>query len=236
MNDKNCIYCNKNNIRKRSKFCSENCRQKSKYILKTSLFCLNCGLKSSKLSNYCSDVCYRKHNYKKTLIENRCNYCEKYFTHNRRSKFCDAKCRNASHYWKNITNGTCSCGKKLMENLTTCVDCHNNKKQYKQLSPRPLEQQLLNSAKARAKKKNLPINITIEDIIIPECCPVLGMQLSRGVGKAQSNSPSLDRIIPELGYVKNNIKIISHKANTIKNNSTIEEIKLVCNYMETYNV
>ena len=109
------------------------------------------------------------------------------------------------------------------------------RKKYKENKPRPLEKQIFNSAKARAKRRKLPIDINLEDIIVPEYCPVLGIKLSRGNGKSQPNSPSLDRIKPELGYVKTNIKIISHKANTIKNNSTIEEIELVLDYMKSHN-
>ncbi len=39
-----------------------------------------------------------------------------------------------------------------------------------------------------------------------------------------SSSPSLDRIIPEKGYVKGNVIVVSNKANVIKNNATPEEI------------
>lgn len=38
-------------------------------------------------------------------------------------------------------------------------------------------------------------------------------------------SPSLDKIIPSLGYAKGNIWVISYRANTIKNNCTFEEIQ-----------
>lgn len=81
----------------------------------------------------------------------------------------------------------------------------------------------------RAKKNNLPFNLTEDDIIIPQFCPVLGIEikLDNPYGLHES-SPSIDRIIPEKGYVKGNIAIISMKANTMKNNGTLEEhIKLV---------
>ena len=39
------------------------------------------------------------------------------------------------------------------------------------------------------------------------------------------SSPSLDKVIPSLGYVKGNIWVISYRANTIKNNCTFEEIE-----------
>lgn len=81
-------------------------------------------------------------------------------------------------------------------------------------------------ARHRAKEKNLPFNISEEDINIPDICPVLGipMQTAFGKGKARANSPSLDRIIPEKGYVKGNVITVSNRANTIKNNATPEEI------------
>lgn len=89
------------------------------------------------------------------------------------------------------------------------------------------EKQLLKFAKQRAKKKNLPFDITEQDINIPEKCPVLGIPLFKGDGVMIDNSPNLDRIIPELGYVQNNVRVISQKANRIKSNATLEEIILV---------
>ena len=43
-------------------------------------------------------------------------------------------------------------------------------------------------------------------------------------GKPSEGSPSLDRIIPEKGYVKGNVIIVSHKANTIKSDASPKEI------------
>ena len=94
---------------------------------------------------------------------------------------------------------------------------------------------MLRSARKRAKKKGVPFSITLEDIPdIPERCPALDIFLKSGVGtgKILDSSPSLDRIIPALGYVPGNIAIISKKANAIKNNGCLEELKLVCEYVE----
>lgn len=88
---------------------------------------------------------------------------------------------------------------------------------------------ILERAKRRSKVQNLPFNIEINDIIIPKYCPILEIRLERNYGgKPKSNSPSLDKIIPELGYVKGNIRVISHKANMMKNNATEKELKLFC--------
>lgn len=69
--------------------------------------------------------------------------------------------------------------------------------------------------------------MTEEDFIIPEKCPVLGLSLKRGDYGAKYNSPSIDRIIPGLGYTKGNVRIISYRANWLKNNATPEEIELL---------
>jgi len=88
---------------------------------------------------------------------------------------------------------------------------------------------MIQSAKARAVKYKIPFDIKIDDIIIPEYCPLLEIKLERKPwgkgGSFQPCSPSLDRIIPENGYVKNNIIVISMKANAMKYNATIEELE-----------
>lgn len=91
---------------------------------------------------------------------------------------------------------------------------------------RDIRELLVERAKARARVKNIPFDITKDDIIIPETCPILGIPLYRNVGgKSHSpNSYSLDKINPLLGYVKGNIWVISYKANTMKNNATREEL------------
>jgi hypothetical protein len=80
-------------------------------------------------------------------------------------------------------------------------------------------------AKARAKKKNLPFTITLEDIIIPEMCPIFKVPFILGDIKY---CPSIDRIEPKLGYVKENIQVISNLANRMKWDSNREELLIFC--------
>jgi len=80
------------------------------------------------------------------------------------------------------------------------------------------------AAKRRARYNNLPFNLEISDIIIPEYCPLLNIKMEYNTPYA----PSLDRIIPELGYTKGNVIVISRKANTMKNNATLEQLKTFC--------
>ncbi len=82
------------------------------------------------------------------------------------------------------------------------------------------------SAQIRAKKKNIPFDLEISDIIIPDVCPIMKFSLNLTNSKIEKNSPSLDRLIPVLGYVKGNVWVISALANTMKSNATEEELKL----------
>jgi len=103
------------------------------------------------------------------------------------------------------------------------------RKLYHQNNP---EKGMIRHARNRAKQKNLPFDIDESDITIPAVCPILGIPLEVGIGKKtiQPNSPSLDRIIPQKGYVKDNVIVVSSKANIIKNNATPEEIIAVGEY------
>lgn len=86
---------------------------------------------------------------------------------------------------------------------------------------------LFRDSRKRAKKYHLPHQITIDDIVIPKMCPIFGIELFRGKGRSCDNSPSLDQIVPRTGYTKNNIEIISHKANRLKNTATLDELILM---------
>jgi len=87
------------------------------------------------------------------------------------------------------------------------------------------ERNLCWSAKSRAKRLGIPFDLTPEDIFIPDFCPVFGIKMQRSEKSVGHylESPTLDRIVPELGYVRGNIAVISGKANLIKNFGTAEE-------------
>jgi hypothetical protein len=94
-----------------------------------------------------------------------------------------------------------------------------------------IEKWLINSAKKRAKKSKLEINIDANYLkaIWPlnNKCPIIEEKFINGKGAISPNSATIDRINNNEGYTKNNIMIISAKANVIKNNATIEELKFI---------
>lgn len=77
-------------------------------------------------------------------------------------------------------------------------------------------------------------SLTVNDILVSDICPALLIPLFRGKGHSIDNSPSIDRIDNTKGYVSNNIAIISKKANMMKNNALINELKQICNGYKAY--
>lgn len=88
---------------------------------------------------------------------------------------------------------------------------------------------MLISTQARSRRFNIPCTITLKDIVIPERCPVFGFPLvSRDMVSIKRksgapNSPSIDRIIPALGYIPGNVQVISLKANMMKSSRSPKE-------------
>jgi hypothetical protein len=95
-----------------------------------------------------------------------------------------------------------------------------------------LSKKLLASAKARAKYQGIPFELTLDDIFIPQVCPALGIPLQKGQGALHAGSPTLDRIDNSKGYVKGNVHVISSKANTMKSNGSIQELRRLLEWME----
>ena len=88
--------------------------------------------------------------------------------------------------------------------------------------------EIWHNAKKRAKNKGLFFTLEKDFITdFPIYCPVLGIRLNWESGTGYDNSPSLDRINPNLGYTKDNVRIISHRANRLKCNASSNEMFLV---------
>jgi hypothetical protein len=95
---------------------------------------------------------------------------------------------------------------------------------------------MLSRAKSRAKAEGLPFDITTDDFEIPEFCPVfpdLRLEFSSGSSRPD-NTPSLDKVIPERGYVRGNVRVVSMRANRLKSDATLEELKAILAYIENH--
>ena len=107
----------------------------------------------------------------------------------------------------------------------------SNRKSKRKINP---EISLFSEAKARAKRKGLEFSITIDDIFITELCPILLIPMIVGNGKLTNNSPSLDRFDNSKGYVKGNVMVVSHLANTMKNAATKEQLLRFAEYINEF--
>lgn len=106
----------------------------------------------------------------------------------------------------------------------------DNKRRQEWVKKNP-EKVLLNSARYRAKLRGLEFNLELEDIQIPEVCPILGIQLSY---HNKRSAPSLDRVDNSKGYIKGNCRVISWRANTIKSDLSPQDIESFCNNIKPY--
>ena len=96
-------------------------------------------------------------------------------------------------------------------------------------------------AKSRAKKQNLPFNITAAYLreIAGDECPVFHTKFEWGAsglgpGKFKPNGAQLDRIEPDLGYVEGNVAFISHRANRLKDNGTMQDHYDIADWLWTH--
>lgn len=95
----------------------------------------------------------------------------------------------------------------------------------------------ISTKKAECKTKGIPFNLTPEylESLWTGVCPIFDIEItygSKGRGSYHRTSAHLDRINPSLGYVKGNVCWISGRANRIKYDATIDELKKITHWME----
>lgn len=95
---------------------------------------------------------------------------------------------------------------------------------------------MFQNARVRARKAEVPFTITVDDIVIPTHCPILGIPLFQTVGRqgGGENSPSLDKIEPSKGYVPGNVIVISSRANRLKSDATVKELRDIASFYATF--
>lgn len=102
-----------------------------------------------------------------------------------------------------------------------CKECRRPRSQ-EEWKKKSFESSMLSSSKHRAKKKGLEHDIVLGDIIIPKICPVLKTDIV--LERNHPDRPSLDRIDSRRGYTRDNIIVMSYRANVMKNNMTFSEM------------
>lgn len=109
-----------------------------------------------------------------------------------------------------------------------------NKEKKKEYNIQRRDNNSLSGIKRRAKLKGIPFDLTLEDVSNYSVCPVFGKELIRSDSNTPF-SPSVDRVDPTKGYTKDNIQILSNKANKMKQDATPEELLMFADWIyKTY--
>ena len=90
---------------------------------------------------------------------------------------------------------------------------------------------LWRTARSRAKQNGQAFEIEPSDVVIPDFCPITGEPIDV-LNSNYQNGASIDRVINHLGYVKGNVRVISRKANRLKQDATLEQIERILAYMK----
>jgi uncharacterized protein YbaR (Trm112 family) len=168
-------------------------------------------LPTTKCCNVCKEFLsfdlFSKDNTKKDKLSNKCKNCDKIYQEKQRRKTPEHKLQYSREYQK------------------------NRRKDFNYRL-----QMLINASKQIAKKKNIEHTLTVEDLKelypIDNKCPVFGTFLEFGTAGFRDNSPSVDRINPKGGYTKENVQILSWKANRLKTDATVKELEMLLYYLK----
>lgn len=167
--------------------------------------------------------------YNKAAYARRKAYYEAYRERNAEKIRAAAHENNQKKYWANPQKYRDKQKLYYYENREQCLERNKkyDRKKYMTSTEERRKKQILKIAKSRAKDKNIPFSITISDFTLSTHCPLLGHELDYSMPKGyHRNHPSLDRLIPALGYIPGNVWIISRQANVMKNDATPDMLQI----------
>lgn len=110
-----------------------------------------------------------------------------------------------------------------------CTRGYHNKDNVRSYAARHPERKLVQWAKQRAKRTGVEFDLTHDDVTVPDLCPVFGTPLVPGDG---DNAPTLDRIRNTEGYVRGNVVVVSMRANRMKSDSSVAELRALADFYE----
>lgn len=110
------------------------------------------------------------------------------------------------------------------------------------LTSRYRVRRMLGAAKTRSVMKNVPFDIDFEYLIDlwesqDGACCICGrpFDLEPAKERVNKNAPSLDRIIPELGYTKGNVRFVSWQVNAAISEYGLENFMNICKDVIEFN-
>lgn len=136
-------------------------------------------------------------------------------------------------------------GNSLGNRLSICRKCQSDRHRMQMddlVSPEGRAKLMVRNISSRKndprydeKYKDIEISILPEDLLpLPSHCPILEVELDYLTSERTWNSPTLDKVMPERGYTRGNVEIISDLANRIKNDAQPHEILKVYEWLSDY--
>lgn len=192
------------------------------------MYCLECNAPLKKRQKkFCSCKCMNVYNARIFKEQHKENNPEKW-------RVCDV-CNVEKNIWQfSLFDKT---RKTSIERKTTCKNCAAAIKE-KERRDRSWKTDAVNilytNIKSRAKRRGMEFTIEKKDIVIPDICPVLGISLERESRDKWRNGPSVDRIDNTKGYIPENITVVSRRANILKKDATIDELRKLADYYERF--
>ena len=190
------------------------------------MYCLECNSPLGKRQKkFCSRKCMNVYNAREFGMKNREEKPNRY-------KIC-RECNQS------LNLGKFSLIEKWNPNSdtkNTCKKCSIKIKQTEKLNRDwkvDAARLLYKNIKSRCKRMGREFSIELEDITIPEKCPVFGFELKRENRETWMCAPSVDRIDSSKGYITGNVTVVSRRANILKRDATLEELEQLFNYYKT---
>lgn len=89
---------------------------------------------------------------------------------------------------------------------------------------------LISNAKHRAKVGGFPFDLTEENVPpMPERCEICAATFDR---EGTLTRPTLDRVVPERGYIVANVAWICWQCNRIKDNAAPDRLRAIADYID----
>lgn len=132
-------------------------------------------------------------------------------------------CKHGHDSKRTVATGNCYECQQLASNK-----CYHDAK--KDIEKR--KKQILTNVRQRANRDNVPFDLEVEDLVWNKTCPIFGYEISYDKAD-RDRSPSLDKTIPSLGYVKGNVVVMSNRANRAKWDMSPSEIGELYEYICT---
>ncbi len=184
-----------------------------------------------------------------------CKQCRKgYHSWRATAKFCSRRCSNRANGQRIERIGVRTCatcgrvkakknfsrsGKKRSVYNRDCIPCCTVRRESRKKSLPWYHKKIsmiICNCRIRATLRGVPFSLTRADIIIPDRCPIFGTSFRDAApcrrDFSQSYAASIDRIDSTKGYTKDNIIVVSCRANSIKADATVDELVKISRFYQ----